>query len=119
LRPTPARISNCKFGRENDASSSNCSAALSGDATGQNFVNAAAIEIDDLETPTVAVKTFADLRQMPKLIEHESGSRMIAAVRRKGDCMSGGNDAAAIITITLSTNQNARLRSCITTTQSW
>ena len=36
----------------------------SGDATGQNFVNAAAVQIDDFETPTVAVKTFADLRQM-------------------------------------------------------
>jgi hypothetical protein len=44
-----------------DASSSGCSAAPSGDATGQNFVKAAAIEIDDLETPTVAVKTFANI----------------------------------------------------------
>src|SRR5262245_38119111 len=43
------------------------------------------LEVDDLEMPTVAVKTFADLRQMPKLTEHESGSRVIAAVRRKGD----------------------------------
>src|SRR5262245_39873837 len=42
-------------------------------------------QIDDFETPTVVVKTFADLRQMPKLTEHESGSRMVAAVRWKGD----------------------------------
>ena len=70
---------------ESDASSSSCAAAPSGDATGQNFVDAPTVEIDDLETPPVAVKTFADLRQMPEPTEHESGSRMIATVRRNGD----------------------------------
>src|SRR4030095_4067402 len=51
----------------------------------QNFVDATTIEIDHLETPTLGIKTFADLRQMAELTEHESGSRMIAAVRREGD----------------------------------
>jgi hypothetical protein len=40
-------------------------AAPSGDATGQNFVNAATIEIDHLETPTVSVKTFAESGKCP------------------------------------------------------
>jgi hypothetical protein len=62
-----------------------CPPPPSGNATGQNFVNAASIEIDDLETPTLAVKTFADVRQMTELTEHESCGRMIAAVRREGD----------------------------------
>jgi hypothetical protein len=69
---------------ENDANSSSCAAAApSGDATGQNFVNAATIEIDHLETPTVSVKSFADFRQVPELTEHETGGGMIAAVRRQ------------------------------------
>src|SRR5215510_5938057 len=57
----------------------------SGNATGQKFVDAATVEIDHLETPTLAVKTFAQLRQMAELAEHEPGSRMIAAVRREAD----------------------------------
>src|SRR4029079_16274406 len=45
-----------------------------------NLVNATAIEIDDLETPALAVETFADVRQMTELIEHESRCRMIATL---------------------------------------
>src|SRR6266480_2484616 len=44
-----------------------CPPSSSGNATGQNFVDAATVEIDDLETPPLAVKTFADLRQMTEL----------------------------------------------------
>src|SRR5262249_14412080 len=74
-----------------NASSSSCSAAPSGDATGQNFVNAATIEINNLETPTLAVKAFTHLRQIAELTEHEAGSRMIAAVRREGDGQAVGH----------------------------
>src|SRR5262245_66210107 len=63
----------------------------SGNATGQNLVDAATVEIDHLETPTLAVKTFAYLRQIAELAEREPGSRMIAAVRRQGDGQTVGH----------------------------
>src|SRR5262249_22144974 len=62
-----------------------CPPSPSDDATGQNFVDAAIVEIDDLETPALAVKAFAGLRQRAELTEHESGGRMIAAARRQRD----------------------------------
>src|SRR5215211_4104309 len=53
-----------------------------GNGTGQNFVDAATVEIDDLETPALAVKAFADLRQMTELSEHETASPSVFAVLR-------------------------------------
>lgn len=41
-----------------------------GNAPRQDFINAAAVEIDHLETPALAVNALADLRQMPELAKH-------------------------------------------------
>jgi hypothetical protein len=47
-----------------------CAPPPSGNAPGQNPVNAAAIEIDDLETPALMIKAFADGRKVTELIEN-------------------------------------------------
>jgi len=38
-----------------------------------------------LETPALTIKAFANGRQVTKLIESESCSRVIVALRREGD----------------------------------
>src|SRR5215510_2611908 len=42
-------------------------AATRGEAPGQDLVDAAAVEIDDLEAPALVVEAFADGRQIPEL----------------------------------------------------
>ena len=61
-----------------------CSPPPSANASSQNLVNATAIEIDDLETPALMIKAFANGRQMTELIESEARSRVILALRREG-----------------------------------
>jgi hypothetical protein len=62
-----------------------CSPPPSANASSQNLVNATAIEIDDLETPALMIKAFANGRQVTELIESEARSRVIVALRREGD----------------------------------
>jgi hypothetical protein len=47
-----------------------CAPPPSGNAPSQNLIDAAAIEIDDLETPALMIKAFADGRQVTELIEN-------------------------------------------------
>jgi hypothetical protein len=64
--------------------SNRCSPPPSANASSQNLVNATAIEIDDLETPPLMIKGFANGRQVTELIENEARSGVIFALRREG-----------------------------------
>src|SRR5262249_7254140 len=87
----PARRSNTRHPRTERTDgirkngSTHRAAADRGEAPGQDLVDAAAVEIDDLEAPALVIEAFADGRQIPELTEHEARGGMIAALGRQRD----------------------------------
>jgi hypothetical protein len=53
-----------------------------GDASSENPVDAATVEVDNLKPPTEGVTEFPDFGQLPKLIKHKARSGVIGTLFR-------------------------------------
>src|SRR4051812_25164103 len=51
----------------------------------QDLVDAAAVEVDDLEAPALQLEALADLWYAAEVLQHEAGDGVIAAMRRHLD----------------------------------